>query len=160
MDIRITYDDAYYKDDDKFIICIKNLSINDDNLGDKEIAANEPLGKCIEENADIKMYYELDPDWLLSDDATIKKIQDLVQALLDGYAHKMYYDNGFALAGYYDSSNTKFAAEAKAFVEFRDKCWTICYDFLNRYTSGEIRKPLPAEVLNTIYLQLGEYIHV
>lgn len=22
MDIRITYDDAYYKDDDKFIICI------------------------------------------------------------------------------------------------------------------------------------------
>ena len=49
MDIRITYDDAYYKDDDKFIICIKNLSINDDNLGDKEIATNEPLGKCIEE---------------------------------------------------------------------------------------------------------------
>lgn len=29
MDIRITYDDAYYKDDDKFIICIKNLSINE-----------------------------------------------------------------------------------------------------------------------------------
>jgi hypothetical protein len=93
MAIRITYDDAYYKDDDKFIICI------------------------------------------------------------------MYYDNGFALAGYYDSSNNKFAAEAKAFVEFRDKCWTICYDFLNRYNSGEIRRPLPAEVLNAIYLQLGEYIH-
>jgi hypothetical protein len=57
MDIRITYDDAYYKDDDKFIICIKNLSINDDNLGDKEIAANEPLGKCIEESADIKVKF-------------------------------------------------------------------------------------------------------
>lgn len=30
MDIRINYDDAYYKDDDKFIICIKNLSIKYD----------------------------------------------------------------------------------------------------------------------------------
>lgn len=154
MDIRINFDDVYYKDDDKFIICIKNLTINGDNLGDKEINVNEPLGKEIEKSVkNIKMYYELDPDWNLTDAETILKIQELVQTIIDQYAQKLNYDNGVSLVGYYDSTNKKFADESKEFIKFRDNCWTLCYDFLNKYERGEIRRPLPSEVLNEVWLQ-------
>ena len=154
MDIRISFDDVYYKDDDRFTICIKNLVINGDNLGYKEINVNEPLGKEIEKSVDnIKMYYELDPDWNLTDAETILKIQELVQVVIDRYAQKLNYDDGVSLAGYYDSTNKKFADEAKEFIKFRDNCWTLCYDFLNKYESGEIRRPLPSEVLNAVWLQ-------
>ena len=27
----------------------------------------------------------------------------------------------------------KFKNEARKFVEFRDACWTICYDLLGKY---------------------------
>lgn len=150
MKINITYDDAYFTDDTKIFIAVKNLKINEDLLGDKTLSVVEsPIAKLIPCE---KMYYELDPDWQLSDEEIFIKIQNLVQNYIDQYAQKMHYDNGFALAGYYDSTNEKFANEAKEFIKFRDMCWTTCYDLLNRYKAGEMRRPLPSEVLNKIWL--------
>lgn len=148
MKINITYDDVYFTDDTKIFIKVKNLKINEDLLGDKTLSAAEsPIGKLIPCE---KMWYELDPDWQLTDEELFLKIQTVVQNYIDQYAINLNYDNGFALAGYYDSTNEKFANEAKEFIKFRDMCWTTCYDFLNKYKKGEIRRPLTIEVLSAI----------
>lgn len=150
MDIRITFDEVCYTNDDKLFIRVQNLKINEYELGTQEISVLDKISAVILEEYQPKMYYELDEDWTLSDNELFTKIQSLVQEYIDKPAKDLNYENGFYLASYCDSTIEKFKNEARKFVEFRDACWTICYGLLGKYENGEIRRPLSSEVLELL----------
>ena len=150
MDIRITFDEVCYTNDDKLFIRVQNLKINEYELGTQEISVLDKISAVILEEYQPKMYYELDEDWSKTDDEIFKEIQNAVQRILDDKAQSMNYDDGFTLASYYDSTIPKFKQEAMEFVEYRDKCWSKCYEMLNDYTSGKIRRPLVSEVIEIL----------
>jgi hypothetical protein len=64
-----------------------------------------------------------------------------IQAIVDRTAQARLYDNGNSLASYANSTNPRWAAEAQAFIAWRDSVWAFAYDELARVEAGE--RPLP-----------------
>lgn len=109
-------------------------SENDTGLG-KEIWDNR-------DNLDIAEYEGL------SDEMVYDIIRDNVQLMLDRKAQEKNYDNGFALSTYSNSTIPTFKEEAKKYIEWRDKCWMVCYGLLDKYQRGEIERPTVDDVMN------------
>jgi hypothetical protein len=72
---------------------------------------------------------------------------NLEQAINDKAAEKSY-SSGVSCATYKDSTNSQWAAEAQAFVAWRDSCYEYGYDYLSRAQSGEIHNPTLEDFLN------------
>lgn len=51
------------------------------------------------------------------------------------------FDSGFAAATYVTSTNPKYAADAQAFVAWRDAVWTYAYGELARVQSADREQP-------------------
>ena len=64
-----------------------------------------------------------------------------LQEAIDNKAMGKGYTNGFACATYVTSTNPQWAAEAQAFVAWRDICFDYGYDYLSKVQSGEIANP-------------------
>ena len=77
-------------------------------------------------------------------------IINAVQAKLDEACKTKGYDNGFACASYATSSVPSFKSEAESFIEWRDTCWCLCYDLLEKYLQGSIPRPTVDDVLNKL----------
>jgi hypothetical protein len=73
-----------------------------------------------------------------------------VQERLDNEAKTKGYDNGFACASYATSSVPSFKNEAESFIGWRDTCWCLCYDLLEKYLQGSITRPTVDDVLNKL----------
>lgn len=80
---------------------------------------------------------------------TIEEIKQglitLVQQHLDAKCQSMGYDNGFACASYATSSVPKFKAEAEAFVLWRDRVWSYCYEQLDLFEAGQ--REIPTDII-------------
>lgn len=63
---------------------------------------------------------------------TITDYENAIQNLIDGTAREKQFRDGVTLASYIGSTIPKWAAEAMAFVAWRDNVW--------RYSSGELAK--------------------
>jgi hypothetical protein len=64
-----------------------------------------------------------------------------IQRHVDETAQARRYDSGNSLASYVASTNQAWAAEAQAFVAWRDAVWVHAYAELDKVTSGE--RPVP-----------------
>ncbi|MGB3536784.1 MAG: hypothetical protein WBA42_01355 [Mesorhizobium sp.] len=73
--------------------------------------------------------------------STMATFQTAIQALVDAEAVSRKYNDGNALAGYVASTNPQWAAEATAFVSWRDQVWGYAYAELDKVQSGERAQP-------------------
>jgi hypothetical protein len=64
-----------------------------------------------------------------------------VQAHIDGTARSKGYADGFALASYVNSTIAAWAAEAAAFVTWRDQVWVYAYTELAKVQAGQRPQP-------------------
>ena len=76
-----------------------------------------------------------DPATVVPPQPTIQQIiavlEVAVQVYIDSIAEKREYDNGVSCASYAASTNATFAADAKAFIAWRDSVWTTCQNIEN-----------------------------
>lgn len=143
-----SFEDVYYTS--KYDVQFKNLVINEVSFGDLffNTIKDTQYTRLLQ---DIQKYQEIRKAYVeLSDEELFTEIQTQIQNLLDMLAREKNYDNSFVLASYAESTIPRFRNEALKFIEFRDQCWSICYNLLNKYTSGEIERPSLVEVLGSL----------
>jgi hypothetical protein len=75
---------------------------------------------------------------------TLDDYKAAIERLLDTWAQDRRYDNAVSLATYVGSTNPAWAAEAAAFVAWRDSVWTYAYAELEKVTAGQRPQPLVA----------------
>jgi hypothetical protein len=91
--------------------------------------------------------------WLgpLPSDVTLSPPQQVysaaVQAHIDATARGRGYDSGVSLASYVASTITSWAAEAAAFVAWRDAVWAYAYMELAKVRNAERSQPTVAELV-------------
>ncbi len=64
-----------------------------------------------------------------------------IQAHVDATAQARQYDSGITCASYVGSTNSAWAAEAQAFVAWRDAVWGHAYGELAQVASGQREQP-------------------
>ena len=61
----------------------------------------------------------------------IVSLESAVQVYIDSIAQKKGYDSGVSCASYAASTNATFAADATAFIAWRDSVWVTCQQIEN-----------------------------
>lgn len=69
--------------------------------------------------------------------------EEAIQHHLDRTAQARRYRDGFAIAGYVTSAVPQFAAEAQAFIEWRDAVWLYAYAELDKVTAEPPQRAVP-----------------
>lgn len=64
-----------------------------------------------------------------------------IQSILDAAAKSRRYESGSTLAGYVTSTNPQWAAEAQAFVAWRDAVWAYAYAEMEKVLTGQRPQP-------------------
>jgi uncharacterized membrane protein YgcG len=72
---------------------------------------------------------------------------DAIQSHVDSIAKSRGYRDGFALAGYVSSTITTWAAEAAAFIAWRDSVWVYVYQEFAKVQNGEREQPTIAGLI-------------
>ncbi|AVH44019.1 hypothetical protein [Agrobacterium tumefaciens] len=85
-----------------------------------------------------------------SDPPTIADYENAIQAIVDGTAKTKLFRDGVTLASYTASTNPVWAAEAQAFVAWRDGVWTYAYAELAKVQAGEREQPTVEQFLTEI----------
>ena len=76
-----------------------------------------------------------------------------ITRMLDAKAQERRYDNAVSIATYAGSSNAAWAAEAQAFITWRDQIWAYCYAELDKVQAGEREQPAIAEFMTELKTQ-------
>lgn len=71
----------------------------------------------------------------------LARFEAAIQQHVDAAAQERGYRDGFALAGYVASGVAQWAAEAQAFVVWRDAVWLHAHAELAKVTAGERAAP-------------------
>lgn len=82
--------------------------------------------------------------------ATVGRFRSAIQAHVDATAKSRNYDGGNALASYVASTNPQWAAEAQAFVGWRDAVWLYAYAELDKVMAGQRDQPSVEEFLDEL----------
>lgn len=80
--------------------------------------------------------------------ALIEAFRLAIQAHVDAAARSRRYDSGNSLASYVASTNPVWAAEAQAFVAWRDEVWAYSYAELDKVLAGQRPPPTIGEFLS------------
>ncbi|EHJ97701.1 hypothetical protein [Agrobacterium tumefaciens] len=81
---------------------------------------------------------------------TITDYENAIQNLVDGTARERQFRDGVTLASYIGSTRSKWAAEAHAFVAWRDNVWFYAYSELAKVQDGQRSQPTVGEFLAEI----------
>lgn len=73
-----------------------------------------------------------------------------IQALIDDTARSRGYGDGYGLASYVTSTVATWAAEAKAFVTWRDSVWLYAYAIQAAVADGEANPPSVDELIGKL----------
>lgn len=79
--------------------------------------------------------------------ATVDGFRLAIQKHVDETAQARRYDSGNSLASYVASTNDAWAAEAQAFVAWRDAVWVHAYAELDKVMAGERTVPEVADLM-------------
>lgn len=100
--------------------------------------------------------YEIDGDvvratWTVTNKVfTATDYANAIQAHVDTTAQSKGYADGVALAGYSTSTIPAWAAEAQAFISWRDQVWIYAYTELANVQSGQREAPTVAGILGEL----------
>jgi len=83
-------------------------------------------------------------------DAIVAQYRAAIQSMIDRTANERQYDDGNSLASYVNSTVPEWAAEAQAFVIWRDQIWTYSLGELEKVKSGQRDQPSAGEFLKEI----------
>lgn len=78
---------------------------------------------------------------------TIDDYKLAIVALLDAKAQERRYDSAVTISSYDGSTNVQWAAEAEAFVAWRDAVWAYAYAELDKVLTGERPQPTIGEFM-------------
>ena len=81
---------------------------------------------------------------------TITDYENAIQNLVDETARERQFRDGVTLASYIGSTKPKWAAEAQAFVAWRDNVWFYAYGELSKVQAGERQQPTVEQFLTEI----------
>ncbi|MBD3844879.1 hypothetical protein IED13_04160 [Bosea sp. SSUT16] len=81
---------------------------------------------------------------------TIDDYRAAIQAHVDATAQARNYDSGLTCASYVGSTNPAWAAEAAAFVAWRDAVWVYAFTELPKVQSGQREQPTIAAFLDEL----------
>lgn len=76
--------------------------------------------------------------------------KNAIVAMLDAKAQERRYDNAVSIATYENSTEAPWAAEAAAFIAWRDQVWKYAYAELEKVMTGQRTQPTVAEFLNEL----------
>lgn len=82
--------------------------------------------------------------------AALRAFEDALQAHVDDTARERTFRDGVTLASYVASTNQQWAAEAQAFVAWRDGVWAYSYEVLDNVLSGEMPQPSIEEFIEQL----------
>ncbi|AYM05646.1 hypothetical protein [Agrobacterium tumefaciens] len=81
---------------------------------------------------------------------TITDYENAIQNLVDSTAREKQFRDGVTLASYTASTKPKWAAEAQAFVAWRDNVWFYAYGELAKVQAGQRQQPTVEQFLDEI----------
>ncbi|NTE44138.1 hypothetical protein [Agrobacterium pusense] len=81
---------------------------------------------------------------------TITDYENAIQNLVDETAREKQFRDGVTLASYIGSTKPKWAAEAQAFVAWRDDVWSYAYGELAKVQAGQRQQPTVEQFLTEI----------
>lgn len=81
---------------------------------------------------------------------TITDYENAIQNLVDSTARERQFRDGVTLASYIGSTKPKWAAEAQAFVAWRDNVWFYAYGELAKVQAGQRQQPTVEQFLAEI----------
>ena len=81
---------------------------------------------------------------------SILDYENAIQNLVDGTARERQFRDGVTLASYTASTKPKWAAEAQAFVAWRDNVWFYAYSELAKVQAGQRPQPTVEEFLGEV----------
>lgn len=81
---------------------------------------------------------------------TITDYENAIQDLVDSTARERQFRDGVTLASYIGSTKSKWAAEAQAFVAWRDNVWFYAYGELAKVQAGQRPQPTVDQFLAEI----------
>jgi hypothetical protein len=81
---------------------------------------------------------------------TITDYENAIQNLVDETAREKQFRDGVTLASYIGSTKPKWAAEAQAFVAWRDNVWFYAYGELAKVRAGQRPQPTVEQFLTEI----------
>jgi len=79
--------------------------------------------------------------------AAIEQFRRAIQAHIDATAREKDYDDAKSIATYLNSTVAQWAAEAEAFVAWRDAVWLYAYEQLDKVMNGKREQPTVEEFL-------------
>lgn len=82
--------------------------------------------------------------------ATLRAFEDALQAHVDATARERTFRDGVTLASYVASTNPQWAAEAQAFVAWRDAVWAYAYGELAKVQGGLREQPTVEDFLTEL----------
>lgn len=77
----------------------------------------------------------------------IKELTSAVQNHLDATARARNYDGILSACTYATSTNSQFAVEGQACVQWRDACWFTCYGVMNAVQLGGRETPTADQLI-------------
>lgn len=81
---------------------------------------------------------------------TITDYENAIQNLVDSTARERQFRDSVTLASYIGSTKPKWAAEAQAFVAWRDNVWFYAYGELAKVQAGQRQQPTVDQFLSEI----------
>ena len=106
-------------------------------------------GEILEQSLTLQQVSDLDTQDLASAPA-ITDYENAIQNFVDSTARERQFRDGVTLASYIGSSKQKWAAEAQAFINWRDYVWTNAYIELDKVQSGQRQQPTIEEFLSEV----------
>ncbi|MFC3074728.1 hypothetical protein [Shinella pollutisoli] len=82
--------------------------------------------------------------------ATLHAFEEAIQAHVDATARERTFRDGVTLASYVASTNPQWAAEAQAFVAWRDGIWAYAYGELAKVQDGIREQPAIEDFLTEL----------
>ncbi len=79
--------------------------------------------------------------------AIVAQYRAAIQSMIDQTASERQYEDGNSLASYVNSTVPEWAAEAQAFVVWRDQIWTYSLGELEKVKTGQREQPSSGDFL-------------